>query len=132
MPAGTTAGAGGAFPGLGQAGADNARFPPRPRMPGLELSQEVTTAWREPRWDAERRARSVFERAAAPVWRGELTGPFLGVPLPLFLRSPGGAKRNPGKTFRISRPLPDFTSFNPGYGSSDPIVMNSVTITGFI
>jgi hypothetical protein len=57
MRAGTTAGAGGAFPGLGQAGAGNARLAardlrplvgagfsdhalsPRPRKPGLELSE---------------------------------------------------------------------------------------------
>jgi hypothetical protein len=52
MLAGTTAGAGGAFPGLGQAGAGNARLAahdlseyrdhalsPRPRKPGLELSE---------------------------------------------------------------------------------------------
>src|SRR5580693_7609225 len=101
-------------------------------MPGLELSQEVTTAWREPRWDAERRARSVFERAAAPVWRGELTRPFLGVPLPLFLRSPGGAKRNPGGAVKSATSFPDFASLHPGYGSSDPIVMKPVTTTGFI
>ena len=132
MPAGTTAGAGGAFPGLGQAGAENARFPPRPRRPGLKLSQEVTTAWREPRWDAERRARSVFERAAAPVWRGELTRPFLGVPLPLFLRSPGEAKRNPGGASELEMMIPDFAPLNPGYGSSDPIVTEPVTTAGFI
>jgi hypothetical protein len=40
--------------------------PPRPRTPGLELSKAVTIALRAPRWNAERRARSGFERAAAP------------------------------------------------------------------
>jgi len=44
MLAGTTAGAGGAFPGLGPVGAGNARLAnaywrPRPRKPGLKLSE---------------------------------------------------------------------------------------------
>src|ERR1700677_4594110 len=37
--AGTTAGAGGAVPGLGQVKAGNARRDPRPRKHGLELSR---------------------------------------------------------------------------------------------
>jgi len=35
-------------------------------MPGLELSKAVTIGLRELRWNAERRARSDLERAAAP------------------------------------------------------------------
>jgi hypothetical protein len=67
-------------------------LPPRPRMPGLELSKAVTIALREPRWNAERRAAPSLPSPARGEgqgggscrarWRGGLTDPFLGVPLP--------------------------------------------------
>ena len=66
--AGTTAGAGGAVPGLGQVKAGNARLDPRPRKHGLELSRWLSGRWREPRWSAERRARPK-RRQHWPAWR---------------------------------------------------------------
>ena len=103
MLSGTTAGVGGAFPGLGQAKAGNALPERRPRKPGLELSQDVKVLARAaverrkasaPRKQmscadcvhlsaARRRARHIGKRQRLPVWRGpnEILRLF-GAPLP--------------------------------------------------
>jgi hypothetical protein len=84
MLTGTTTGPGGAFPGLGQAGAGNARVSgagsPPPGWGGLTGSSALVTsqeAWpgvapegrkprrQEPRWNAVRRARYDNARAAS-------------------------------------------------------------------
>jgi hypothetical protein len=62
--------------------------PPRPRKPGLELSWEVTTAQREPPWNAERRAvpAGTAPRPLARVVTTRLSAFHI---LILFFRSPG-------------------------------------------
>ena len=66
-------------------------------------------------------------------WRGSLekyaSG---GVPPPFisFVARVSAAK--PGSGLEIRDVVPDFASLHPGYGSSDPIVMEPVTTAGFI
>jgi hypothetical protein len=67
MSFGTMADARGAAAGLGQADTGNARKKPRPRKPGLELSQETEVSWREPRRSAGRRAASARSRCRTPL-----------------------------------------------------------------
>jgi hypothetical protein len=100
-------------------------LPPRPRMPGLELSKAVTIALREPRWNAERRAAPSLPSPARGEgqgggscrarWRGGLTDPFLGVPLSFFF-------------FLVARA----SAAKPGLRLENPAVMKPVTTTGFI
>ena len=45
---------------------------------------------------------------------------------------PGLSETKPGSGERAGVLIPDFASLNPGYDSSDPIVMKPVTTAGFI
>ena len=100
---GITTGVGGATLDWDRLGAGNARAetdglrrkavkgivrPPRPRKPGLQLSWEVTTAQREPPWNAERRAvpAGTAPRPLARVFATRLSAFRV---LILFFRSPG-------------------------------------------
>ena len=101
------------IPGLGQAGAGNARgeaqdlrppvgagvpdraLLPRPRKPGLKLSLgDESSLWREPWWNADRRARPqrrvgasrLFVARTAPAG-ADISNASVGVPLPLFAGS---------------------------------------------
>ena len=87
MLSGTTAGPGGAFPGLGQAGAGNARLAaqslsppgwgeltrrallPRPRKPGLELSERGESPYGESRGGTPSGERATITRAPHPLMR---------------------------------------------------------------
>jgi len=64
--------------GLGQAGADNARFLATSQEARLELSGGVGSLPQEPRWNAGRRSAPRWARAA-PVWCG-----LVGWRLPAF------------------------------------------------
>ena len=105
------------YPGLGQAAAGNARCQsanlrppvgaavsdwyslPRPRKPGLKQNLgDESPLGTEPRWDADRRARDAFARAASGQMVCATSAPTclrcggddiasVGVPLPFFLRS---------------------------------------------
>jgi hypothetical protein len=82
---GTTAGAGGAFPGLGQERAGNARLDRVPRKHGLELSHGVTAVARAASGapEGERTDRKVRCRASQARLRDY--APF-GAPLPSVFR----------------------------------------------
>ena len=97
--AGTTAGAGGAFPGLGQAGAGNARLEaqrlrspvgaglpdnallPRPRKPGLELSERGESPLVRAAVERRQASASRWMRRRARK-HGFMTHALVGVPLP--------------------------------------------------
>ena len=80
--AGTTAGAGGAVPGLGQAKAGNARQNPRPRKHGLELSQQAHGPLARAAAERRKVSASRWTRAAArdgvAATRSGLTRPMVG------------------------------------------------------
>ena len=132
MRAGITAGAGGAFPGLGQAGAGNARLEAR----GLRLrlgrafAGSCALAASQEAWPgAERKGREppgksrggtpTGERVPLDARRirgcGQGHHASAGVPLPFFC-SPDGAERNPGSEFELLRSFPDCAALHPGYG----------------
>jgi hypothetical protein len=99
-------------PPVGTAVSDQA-FRPRPRKPGLELSQLVTTAWREPLVERRQMSALRVQRAPHPPVRSRNIAS-VGVPYPFpFVARISEAQSGGG--VRASNSSPDFASLHPGY-----------------
>jgi hypothetical protein len=72
--------------------------------------------WREPWWNAGRRAAPVGAAPHRKVRRMMLSVFRRSASFFLFVVcSPDGAQRNPGAALRASKPIPDCASLHPGY-----------------